>query len=379
MHIETLRWKSHGGWNRSAKAVQSPVDLILYFGPTALLEQPDSPWRELHAAHPGAVCAGCSTAGEIFQNTVSDGSLCATLVRFSSTHVRGAVRTVASPAGSTAAGTALARELSKPDLRHVLVLSEGLGINGTALTASLRKALPEGVHVTGGLAGDGAAFQRTVVGLGGTLRPGQVVAIGFYGENLRTLWGSAGGWIPFGPKLRITRAKGNVLYELDGHPALALYKKHLGKRAAGLPATGLFFPLQLLTDEHPENGIVRTIIGVDEATQSLTFAGDMPVGQHARLMKASSSVLIAGAEAAAGQIFAPTDGEHLALMVSCVGRKLVLGKRTVDEVKAALRCLPPDTRALGFYSYGEICPSEFVSSCDLHNQTMTITLFNEAP
>jgi hypothetical protein len=183
----------------------------------------------------------------------------------------------------------------------------------------------------------------------------------------------------FGPKRRITRSAGNVLYTVDDQPALALYKEYLGKRAVGLPAAGLLFPLELLTDQHPENGIVRTILAVDENTQSLTFAGDMPVGQYARLMKSDTRMLIAGAEAAAGQIFAPAEGEQLALLVRCVGRKLVLGKHSSEEVKAALRCLPPGTQSLGFYSYGEICPSEFVSSCDLHNQTMTLTLFNEAP
>jgi hypothetical protein len=90
MHIETLRWKPRGGWNRAVRNDPSPVDLILYFGPTKLLEKDDSPWRELHAAHPGAVCAGCSTAGEIFQDTVSDGGISAALVRFTTTHVRGA-------------------------------------------------------------------------------------------------------------------------------------------------------------------------------------------------------------------------------------------------------------------------------------------------
>ena len=210
---------------------------------------------------------------------------------------------------------------------------------------------------------------------GPSIAPGQVVAVGFYGAGLRARFGSAGGWEPFGPKRLITRAEGNVLYTLDDQPALELYKRYLGDRAAGLPATGLLFPLQILAGSEESSGLVRTILAVDEAAQSLTFAGDMPQGGYARLMKAGCDRLVYGAETAARQ----TGGEAMAfaVLVSCVGRKLVMGQRVEEEVEAVLQTLAPGVAAMGFYSYGEICPGGFSHGCELHNQTMTLTTFAE--
>ncbi len=378
MKIAMLQWTPATGWRPPLSADGPAAGLIFYFGATAVLERPDAPWRELLAAHPGAVCVGCSTAGEIFGAGVSDGGIGAALVRFDGTSVRGAARPIHSSDASESVGAALARDLLAPDLCHVLVFSDGLVVNGTALARGLRAVLSENVFVTGGLAGDGAAFARTVVGLGAELGPHRVAAVGFYGEKFRAAWGSAGGWSPFGPRRLITRAQHNVLYELDGQPALALYKRYLGERAAGLPATGLLFPLELLAQREDASGVVRTILAVDEAEQSVTFAGDMPQGQYARLMKAGGEALIAGAQSAADQAVSSAAGEQLALLVSCVGRKLVLGQRVEEEVEAVLGRFPARTRAIGFYSYGEICPG-LVHGCDLHNQTMTLTVLGEAP
>ena len=77
-----------------------------------------------------------------------------------------------------------------------------------------------------------------------------------------------------------------MLYELDGRPALALYKEYLGDRASGLPATALLFPLAVRSDRSATRRTVRTILGIDEEQQSMTFAGDVPEGwlgaAHAR-------------------------------------------------------------------------------------------------
>ena len=378
MKIETLSWTEKLGWSPRAPREAATPDLILYFGPTKILARPDGPVGELLTAHPSAVCAGCSTAGEIFAATVGDDSVSVALIKFATTRVRAAVLPAGQSSESDLAGVALARQLSGPDLRHVLVLSDGLGVNGTALTAGLRSALPTGVYVTGGLAGDGTSFKQTLTGVGSAIAPGQVVGIGFYGEKFSATWGSAGGWQPFGPKRLITRSTNNVLFELDGQPALPIYKRYLGERAADLPATGLLFPLEVLPERDADHGVVRTILAVDEANQSLTFAGDMPAGSYARLMKAGSGALVAGAATAARQARAPGAGQTLAILVSCVGRKLVLGQSIEEEVEAVLEQLPVATAALGFYSYGEICPSPYNAGCDLHNQTMTLTILGES-
>ena len=208
-----------------------------------------------------------------------------------------------------------------------------------------------------------------------------VTAVGFYGDAVQIGHGSAGGWDPFGPRRLVTRSKGNILYELDGKPALELYKQYLGERAEGLPATGLLFPLALSRPdasggESEDRRVVRTILAVDEASQSLTFAGDIPTGAYAQLMKAQLDRLIEGAEQAAGLASRGVDGPVLAVAISCVGRRLVLRERTEEEAEGVQDYLPAGSQIVGFYSYGELSPISS-GNCDLHNQTMTLTTIRE--
>ena len=213
-------------------------------------------------------------------------------------------------------------------------------------------------------------------------RSGYVTAVGLYGPRVKIGHGSKGGWDKFGPARRVTRAEHNVLYELDGRPALRLYKEYLGERAAELPASALLFPLAV-SDSHGDSKVlVRTVLAVSEQDQSMTFAGDVPQGSVAQLMRANFERLIDGASSAArgaGSSLVDLMGtnEILSIAISCVGRRLILGERTEEEIEAALHGLPAGTRQIGFYSYGEISP--FASgACDLHNQTMTLTTISEA-
>jgi hypothetical protein len=262
------------------------------------------------------------------------------------------------------------------------VLSDGLGVNGSALTAGLFEGTGGRAVITGGLAGDGDDFARTWVLADGRPRTDHVTAVGLAGPRLRTGHGSWGGWDGFGPERRITRAEGNLLYELDGQPALELYKRYLGERATGLPATALLFPLAVRVPGADDRELVRTVLAVDEAAQSMTFAGDVPQGSAARLMRANLDRLIDGARTAAMltglDSRLPQDGgPTLAVAISCVGRRLLLGRRTEDELEAVLAGLPAGSEMVGFYSYGEISPIT-AGTCDLHNQTMTLTTIAEA-
>ncbi len=375
MELETFSYESGAGWSAPPHgALDSTATLVVAFGATALLDDA-APLGELRAALPRALHVGCSTAGEIHGTRILDRSLTVAVARFTATTLSYAQAPVDCAADSRRAGESLARSLARPGLRGVLVLSDGLRVNGTELVSGLNAALPEGVVVTGGLAGDGDRFQRTWVLAEGAPRSGVVTAVGFYGDRVRIGHGSKGGWDIFGPERLVTRAEGNVLYELDGRPALELYKTYLGERAAGLPATGLLFPLSLRADGD-EKRLVRTILAVDEASQSLTFAGDIPQGSRAQLMRANFDRLVEGAASAALMTGSRGAGPTLAVAISCVGRRLVLGERTEEEVEATVDALPEGARQVGFYSYGELSP--FASGrCDLHNQTMTLTTISE--
>ncbi|WP_437675385.1 FIST N-terminal domain-containing protein [Sorangium sp. So ce131] len=382
MRLETFSFsRATGEWSvRALPALDSDQTLVLVFGAPEFLDDPGA-IRELRRAYPRSRMVGCSSAGEIAGASVCDGTLSVAVARFERTSLWTAQVEVSSASDSFAAGQALARKLERPGLRGVLVLSEGLGVNGSELVRGLNSVLPESVAVTGGLSGDGTRFKRTWVCTGDTVRSGVVAAVGLYGEHVVIQHGSKGGWDKFGPERVVTRSEGNVLYEVDGRPALSLYKEYLGDKAAELPASALLFPLALRATAQDEKSLVRTVLAVDHERQSMTFAGDVPEGHLVQLMKADFERLIGGAEQAARSASegGRAAGESaLAIAISCVGRRIVLGDRTEEEVEAVLDVLPKGTRVTGFYSYGEISPYA-AGHCDLHNQTMTLTVLSESP
>jgi hypothetical protein len=379
MELITARYAVGEGWTAPlATHADGARTLVLAFAAPEFGTDP-TPFRQLAAAFPTSLIAGCSTAGEIAGTTVRDASVSVAIARFEHTELRRACAVVAGPGDSFEAGTRLAAQLAGDRLRAVFVLSDGLCVNGTRLVEGLTRGLPQDVVITGGLAGDGSRFQRTWILDREQAESNRVCAVGFYGERLLVGHGCEGGWSDFGPERRITRSQGNVLFELDGKPALELYRTYLGERAEGLPGTALLFPLAVRREGHAGEALVRTILGIDDAAQSLTFAGDMPEGGVARLMRANTDKLIGSAGNAARAAAAGVSGsaDALVVSVSCVGRRLVLGERTEEEVETVQESAPPRSAHVGFYSYGEISPTSPGGASDLHNQTMTVTVFGE--
>lgn len=353
------------------------ADLLLVFGGTGTIQNLD--FKSLRKAYPHAVIAGCSTAGGILQSQILDDAMVLTAVRFKKARVRGARLRLNEAKNSHDAGVSLALGLLEPDLQHVFVLTDGLRVNGSELVEGLTSRLPPHIVVTGGMSADGARFKSTLVLMDGDPEEGLVCAVGFYGEGLRVGYGSFGGWDPFGTDRLITKSDGNVLYELDGECALDLYKRYLGDYSRDLPSSALLFPLLVRTGGD-DPGVVRTILGIDESKRSMTFAGDMPAGARARLMKANFDRLIDGASEAARVNADSLRGTKadLALLVSCVGRRLVLKQRAEEEIEAVRDALGQKAILTGFYSYGEISPLHPGARCNLHNQTMSITTLAEA-
>ncbi len=356
--------------------------LVLAFGAVRHFTDPAF-FPTLREVFPGAMLAGCTTAGEIGVDGVSDDGLVLNALNFRHPALSLASTDFAGIADSRAAGERLASQLAADregeKLHHILVFGQGVNINGSALIEGLAAVAGSQVVISGGLAGDGGAFRQTWVLCDEGVSDHRIVAVGFYGPSIRLGHGSFGGWQPFGPARKVTRAAGSVLFELDGEPALDVYKRYLGEYADGLPASGLLFPLSMLGVDHRAMGLIRTILGVDEVQRSLILAGDVVEQGYMQLMHASSDALVDGATAAAEAARAVLDGAEpsLSILVSCVGRKLVMGARTEEEVEAVAEVFGNRGLVTGFYSYGEISPFLSTTECKLHNQTMTITTLSE--
>lgn len=385
MRTTQLEFHPHAGWSAPADADADLADaqLVLVTGDRQALGSPTllPPLRE---RFPRSSIVLCSSGADIAGDRVREAGAVATAVHFAAAHVRAVQGEIRAREDSEAAGARLAAQLPPADLRHVLVFSEGLQVNGSALAAGLAGALPPTVSITGGLAGDGERFGETVVGLDAAPGAGRVVIVGLYGHGLRIGMGSLGGWETFGTWWTVTRADGNVVHEFDGEPALPVYKRAIGAHAYALPSSGLLYPLHLEGegdhDGPAASGIVRTLLAVDHRERTLTFAGAVPQGRRVRLMRATLDRLIDASGAAATGSLSGLGGSsaQLVLLVSCIGRKLLLQRRVEEELQSARRVFGGQARFAGFYSYGELSPLTPSARCELHNQTMTVTAIAEA-
>lgn len=354
-------------------------DLVIVFGALSFFESPKLA-TALQRLFPRAAIAGCSTAGEIAVDRVYDNTCVVTAITFEQSSAQARSISINGMADSFGAGQRLAKALPAEGLSAVLVFGIGVAINGSALVSGLQAVLPKDVTISGGLAADAGAFRQTwTLGPPGSA-DNQIVGVGLYGPHIRLSYGSFAGWEPFGPARKVTRCVDNVLFELDGERALDIYKRYLGEYAKDLPGSGLLFPFEMLGREQEKSGIFRTILGVDEAAGSLTLAGDIDANGYLKLMHSSTDKLIDGAETAARTALRSNEaggGDGLAILISCIGRKLVMGDRVDEEIEAVAGILGETTAVTGFYSNGEIAGTSFHGECRLHNQTMTITWMTE--
>jgi len=371
MQVAQIRWSSEFGW-KEVPGIAAVADLVLVFADADHF-QTEACYVQLRKMFPKALLVGCSSSGSVAGVEISDGDVVATAVKFDHAKVRLASVDVDPAKGAKELGIHLMTQLAAADLHHVFVLSDGLQVNGSELAQGLNQA---GISVTGGLAGDGTRFGKTWVMADAPAQSGRIAALGFYGD-VAVKSGCFAGWEEFGAERIVTRSIGNVVYEIDGQPALDLYKKYLGDQANELPASGLRFPLSIQASK-ADKALTRTLLAVDEAARSLTFAGDVPQGHLCKLMRTNLDNLIENAGMAA-EVAQPQNpgAQGLCLVVSCVGRRLVMGQLTEEELDIVREKLGDATAITGFYSYGELAPFSDVLQCQLHNQTMTLTTIYE--
>ncbi|EAQ40441.1 hypothetical protein MED134_06789 [Dokdonia sp. MED134] len=363
-------------WQYLSENVSLKSPLVLVFGNRYLLEDAVI-YEEVRSLFPDGHLIFGSSSGEIVAGAVNDEHITITAIEFEKTRFEVQTTSIIEAHNdSEQAGRTVVEKLSKEGLKHIFVISEGSSVNGSALTKGMQEAAPD-VLITGGLCGDDARFERTLASYNQQPKEGEIIVIGFYGETFEASFSIYGGWTPFGPERLITKSEGNVLYEIDGKPALDLYKRYLGDKAAELPGSALIYPLNVKSQEN-EQSFVRTILNIDEEQNAMILAGDVPEKATVQLMMTNmDNIAVASETAASRAMEGRKTPPELALLISCIGRKLVLDQRVEEEVDEVMSVIGNDTTIAGMYSYGEIAPFYGEHSCKLHNQTMTITLISE--
>lgn len=351
--------------------------LVLCFGAKSLIGD-HLIIESIRQAYPNAQTVYCTTAGEILGANIFDNTIALTAITFKNTKVKSNSINISRYKNSFNAGIKLASKFDQKGLNYLLLISDGSHVNGTELLKGLNLVFKNKIPITGGLAGDATNFENTLVGINKMPVQDNIVAVGFYGDKLRMSHASMSGWDPFGIERTITKSEGNILYEIDNKNALELYKSYLGKYAKDLPASAVHFPLSIQNGDQ-DGSLVRTIIGVDQKQKTMSFAGEVPIGRKVRFMKANFDKLIDSAGTAAQNTlsFIKDMQPEFAILISCIGRKIILRERTIEEIEAVDEVLGKNVKFTGFYSYGEISPLIPGGPCELHNQSMTITCFQE--
>ncbi len=379
MKTVQLKRSKNSDWEYLSENIDLKEPLVLVFGNRFLLEK-ENILEEIRTIFKDGHIVFGSTAGDISSESVNDESITITAIEFEKSNF--VIKTTnvleeVSDLDSFEVGKKLISQFSQEGLKYVFVLSEGSFINGSQLTKGMNAATDDNLLITGALCGDAARFEKTISGYNENPKPGEIVAVGLYGESLEVSFSINGGWTPFGPERLVTKSKGNVLYELDNLPALDLYKQYLGEKSKELPGAALLYPLKVKSTNEKQS-IVRTILNINEEDNSMILAGDIFENSVVQLMMTNVDSIVNAAEIAAQNATESRIAKaDLAILVSCIGRKLVLDQRVEEEVEEVMEVVGSSTTITGLYSYGEIAPFIGENNCQLHNQTMTVTLISE--
>jgi hypothetical protein len=381
MKTVQLKRSKNSNWEYVSEKKELRAPLVLVFGNRFLLED-NAIFKEIRAIfNDGHIVFG-SSCGDITSNSVDENSVTITAIEFEKSSFLIKTNNVldvelGKEIDSLRIGKELIAQFPQQNLKNIFIVSEGSFINGSQLTKGMNAGTNNNVLITGALCGDGARFEKTLASYNEKPKAGEIVAIGLYGASLEVTFSIKGGWTPFGPERIVTKSKGNILYELDNVPALDLYKKYLGDKSKELPSAALLYPLNVKSEKENQS-IVRTILNIDEAENSMILAGDIFENSTVQLMMTNVDNIVGAAEKAAIKALKFRKKKpELAILVSCIGRKLVLDQRVEEEVEEVIEIVGNTATVTGLYSYGEIAPFVGESNCQLHNQTMTITLISE--
>ncbi|MFN0187470.1 MAG: FIST signal transduction protein [Bacteroidia bacterium] len=377
MQIEQKKWTPENTWEtlRSDLRESKEYQLVLVFGSRTLLSSIGF-YEEIRNCYPKAQILMNSTSGEIIDTQVNDDTISLTAIRFDNTPFKTISLNIDDYSNAETAGHFIAQSLTHSDITNILVFADGHLVDGQKLVIGLEKSLTDPVVISGGLAGDGTKFQKTLLGLNEQPCEGKIIAVGFYGKHLTVSHGRMDGWEEFGNEIQITKSHKNTIIELNNEPALKIYNQFLNTHMPSSEGQSLLFPVSIKSND-TQPSVFRKIKTINEDEKSITFDGVVPEGSYIKMMKANFDSLINGATAAAKHSAKNIAKPDLAIVISNVGRKIILSKRIEEEVEVIREVLGESTAITGFYSYGDISFVKGDAKSAIQNQSMTITTMRE--
>jgi len=326
-------------------------------------------------ALPGVELAGCTTDGEVAgpEGFLED-SVVITL--FGSDDIDFTVGighgATADPRAATATAVADAKSKTEKASAFCVALPEGIGPDISEIVGGLRAALGEDFPIVGGASGDQLRFRGTRQFCNTDVTSDSVVVLIMSGPLVYSC-GMSTGYTALGNRHKVTKAAGSTIHEIDGKPAIQLYKDYIQGQS-------VHFPLAVHSPER-EGFLLSSPQAFDEESGAITFVNPIGMDEEVQLATASRDEIVAAARTAVESAFEgfTNDKPDAALFFSCAGRRAALGTRTKEEYESFEAIIGDAFPTAGFYTYGEIGPAGHQGKALQHTNAFLAVLLGSAP
>ena len=362
------------------------LDLDIGFNPQVIFlfvslnfKDVESVIEEIKAKYEKSIIIGGTTSGEIIDQEVIDDTVVLAAVKFHKTKLKLYSGNLSSDSSTGySSGEIFAKKIDQENLKHIFLLSDAQTLSAANLLKGMNNELKPSISVTGGLASRNSFTDSNFIIDNGKIKQNSVIALALYGDSLQVSYNAQGGWDSYGVECLVTKSRENRILEINEQPALNFYRAHVDSKVLeNFDDDGFNYPIKVRNEEH-SFPVMRVLLAVDQEEESLIMSEEISVGSYVRLMKGNIDRLINGAENSAKIIAEQSNHNHqLAILISCSGRRKVMGELVSEEIEAVTDQFPKNTETIGFYSYGEISPFFGFSKTSLHNLTMCITTFSE--
>lgn len=260
-----------------------------------------------------------------------------------------------------------------------LIFTDGL-TGSLAMDAAIQSAaavLGPLCPLFGGAAGDSLNYGHTVLFAGDRIMSDALVAAQISSAAPIGV-GVRHGWRPASRRMAVTRSSGNLLYELDGRPALEIYRELLPNETI-TPDN-----FRMISRYHPigfvqagSEPLVRLPLAVTD-DGALSCVGTLPGDAFAYIMEGNPGSLIEAAAVAAERAMAALEGKPpaVAIVINCVTRPPLLGDQSQAEIDRIRSVLGATTPFIGMYSFGEIAADDGPPA--FHNKTVAVCVLGSS-